>query len=112
MGFLRNLLIGGARPKVQGDEVRCGQCREVLQPDSKRCPHCSTDIFTLKGRVLSRFPGLFGIGILAAGSGSGSIFGYLLLPIGLALIAVAIYYYLKAPIYYVRPPHRPTRPER
>ncbi|MXV62331.1 hypothetical protein GS429_09705 [Natronorubrum sp. JWXQ-INN-674] len=112
MGLLKNFFIGGARPKVENGEIRCGECREIVQPDAKRCPNCQSDIFTLKGRVLSRLPGLLGLILLVQGSIAGGAFGSLGMVLGLALLGVAVYYFLKAPIYSARPPHRPSRPNR
>lgn len=109
MGFMKNLFIGGARPSVEGDEVRCGECREVMQPDAKRCPYCGSDVFTLKGRVLSRFPGLIGLGLLAGGVETPGLVGAALVPFGVLFLLVAVYYFWQAPIYSVTPPHQPPR---
>lgn len=112
MGFLKNFFIGGSRPTVEDGEVRCGECRETIQPDAKRCPNCRSDVFTLKGRVLSRFPGLVGLALLIQGYGAGGMIGSVGSVLGVLLIGVGVYYFLNAPIYNARPPHRPSRPDR
>lgn len=110
MGLLKNIVFGGSRPKKDGDTIRCGDCREEVQPDARRCPHCNAKIFTLRGRVVRRTAAILGI-LSIIGGGQGGIAGTVVLLIGLMMLAVAAYYYLKRPIHYVKPPHRPT-PER
>lgn len=109
MGLLRNIFTGGKRPTVEDGIVRCGECKETIQPDADRCPRCRSDVFTLKGRVASRTPLMFGI-MFFAFSGGGILGGIGSL-LGLLLIGVGVYYIWKAPIYSLRPPHRPPRPE-
>ena len=104
MGMFRNILTGGKRPTVEGDTVRCGDCKEVIQPDAERCPHCASDVYTLKGRIVSRTSIIFGLIFMFTG---GSITAVL----GVLLIIVGVYYIWQAPIYSLKPPHRPERPE-
>lgn len=111
MGFFKNLLIGGSRPqKDEAGVVRCGDCRETIQPDATRCPNCHAKIFTMRGRMIRRGAVLFGLLFIFGGS-QGGIGGMILLVLGIGLIGVAIYYYLKRPVHSIRPPHRPERPD-
>lgn len=110
MGFLKNLLIGGSRPQRDGEGVvRCGDCRETVQPDATRCPNCHAKIFTMRGRIVRRTAVILGVLFLFGGT-QGGIGGMILLIISIGLFAVAIYYYLKRPVHSIRPPHRPERP--
>ena len=110
MGFLKNLLVGGSRPKEQEGVIRCGDCRETVQPDATRCPNCNAKIFTMRGRMVRRTAVLFGF-LLLAGSTEGGILGILLPVFALALFGMALYYFVKRPVHSLRPPHRPERPE-
>lgn len=109
MGFLKNLFLGGSRPKQDGGTIRCGDCREAIQPDATRCPHCSAKIFTLRGRLMRRGSIVLALIFIIAGSQAAGIAGIIGVVLGLVFVAIAAYYYLKRPVHSVRPPHRPTR---
>lgn len=102
MGMIRNLLTGGKRPTVEGDTVRCGECKETIQPDADRCPHCGSDVFTLKGRIVSRTSILFGLIFFVNG-------GTISITLGFLFVLIGLYYIWQAPIYYIKPPHQPER---
>jgi len=107
MGLFKNIAFGGSRPKKDGNTIRCGDCREVIQPDARRCPHCGAKIFTLRGRFVRRTAVILGA-VLIFTSNQGGITGTIRPVVGLALLLVATYYYLKRPIHYVKPPHHPN----
>ena len=112
MGLIKNLLVGGSRPKQDGETVRCGDCRESVQPDATRCPNCNAKIFTARGRIVRRTSIILAILFLVGGVQSSGIVGMLMVALALGFVVIGVYYYLKRPVHSIRPPHRPTRPDR
>jgi hypothetical protein len=112
MGLLKNLFVGGSRPKKDKETglIRCGDCREVIQPDARRCPNCNAKVFTMRGRAARRGGIVLAI-LLFAGGGAGGIIGIILSLLGLLTLGGVVYYYVNRPVHALRPPHRPLRPE-
>ena len=102
MGFLKNIALGGSTPTKEGDKIVCGDCRTELDPKAKRCPSCNAKIFTWRGRIVRRTSALVGLALLVSGETVMAVLGTLFL-------AAAVYYYLRRPIHYIKPPHRPQK---
>lgn len=108
MGLLKNILVGGSRPTKDDEVIRCGDCREIIQPDAKRCPNCNAKIFTMRGRIIRRTAAF--IALLALfGTSAGGITGAIMGLIALVMIGIGLYYLVQRPVHHIRPPHRPTR---
>jgi len=100
MSLLKNIFVGGSTPVKENGKVLCGDCRTELDSKARRCPTCDAKIFTWRGRITRRTSFIMGMIFL---------FGepVVMKAVGVILVLASIYYYLKRPIHYLKPPHRP-----